>query len=1385
MVNERGGIEAFHKELVRSLNLTKKPYEIIYIDDHSTDGTFEWLAKVKRSSHSYVYLKSGKQGKAYSLIEGFARATGGIYIMIDADLQYPPSAIPAMVKQLSGADVVVANRKNTNESPMRTAARKCFRFLFGKLLLGLSVDVQSGLKVFTKSVYETVKFTPSSAWTFDAEFLVRASQAGFTIGNSDITASPRLHDASKIHLFKNSIEIGLNAVSVRTKHFLPQYIPPVATSTMIGAGVGNKKKTYITHTTLPVSLSALQTFSLNQKLFMLLCAMTIIAGLLKSPLLTAQILVGLLSILYFIDTVFNTMLVLRSLNKPGEIQVNEAELAALSTESLPTYSILCPLYKEASVLPQFLRAISQLDYPKDKLDILLLLEENDKETIAAAHLMNMPPYVRIIIVPDSQPKTKPKACNYGLSLAKGDYLVIYDAEDIPDPQQLKKALIGFRKMPETVACLQAKLNYYNPRQNLLTRFFTAEYSLWFDLTLTGLQSMNASVPLGGTSNHFKTAILRSLRGWDPFNVTEDADLGVRLFQKGYRTAIIDSTTYEEATSNPRNWLRQRSRWVKGYMQTYLVHMRNIGQFIRTKGVMQNLIFQLTVGGKLLFMLLNPVMWVITLSYFIAFRYAGPTIEAIYIPPVSYLAVISFIFGNFLFLYCYMIACAKRKQWDLMKYVAIIPLYWIMMSTAAFIALYQLIIKPHYWEKTFHGFHLMKTVPARAVPAPQRAYAPAYALGPEAARSTSAVERGQKHGDSIASAGFVKKTASSLSRTANSSRLMLPFKVNSRMITRMIPAVLLFGSLLADLVVAANFLSGGELRSYLLLSFVGKTAFILFLAIVFGTTGFFKKNTLANKQLPILLPVAYIANVAGLNILSARAGFAPSLLSLANVHSILPYTTFYIFALLCFAWVNVLVFHYTEKQSYTFGIVALLFFPLQLYFLGVHHESCETFVKTLAYLSSLDLIAMFVLQRNFILVKTIENNVASFLGLFSRESLGKAWEEKRMRILIFNWRDTKHVYSGGAEVYVHELAKRWVRDGNSVVMFAGNDHRNKPHEVVDGVEIFRRGGTFTVYLFAVIYYIFKFRRHVDVVIDCENGIPFFTPLFVKQPVVLVIHHVHQEIFRTWLRFPLNLIAALLEGKLMPIVYRNKAVVTVSESSRDEIIKLGFTKEEQVVIVHNGVSEACRALAPKTEYPSFMYLGRLKEYKNIDIALKAFAQLLDELPHARFSIVGSGELLPTLKELVARLRISDNVEFLGKVPETDKARLLSKSWVVIQPSQLEGWGITVIEANASGTPVIASKVNGLIDSIVDGKTGLLVEKGSVRQFALAMRLLARNESYRQQLSEEAIRWAKNFTWEESADSFYHLIGRSIGQTHYAPAYEPEFSLPTIDSGRVETT
>jgi glycosyltransferase involved in cell wall biosynthesis len=301
----------------------------------------------------------------------------------------------------------------------------------------------------------------------------------------------------------------------------------------------------------------------------------------------------------------------------------------------------------------------------------------------------------------------------------------------------------------------------------------------------------------------------------------------------------------------------------------------------------------------------------------------------------------------------------------------------------------------------------------------------------------------------------------------------------------------------------------------------------------------------------------------------------------------------------------------------------------------------------------------------------------------------------------------------------------------------------------------------VYFWAFLYYILRFRGKYDVVIDCENGIPFFTPLYSRIPVYLLIHHVHQEVFRVHLMFPFSTIARFLEAKVMPFIYRDNTVITVSESSKNEIVKLGLAKSERISIVNPGIESERFYKSQKTKYPSFVYLGRLKAYKNIDIAIRAFAKVLKLYPESELSVVGEGEMMGKLQKLVALFKIQNKVTFYGKIGDSDKALLLSKSWAALQPSSLEGWGITVIEANASGTPVIASNVSGLRDSIIHGETGVLVETKNLDEFAKAMIDFIMDKTYRETSSRQAYIWSQNFSWDSSAKTFYGIIVNNLGQ------------------------
>ena len=376
-------------------------------------------------------------------------------------------------------------------------------------------------------------------------------------------------------------------------------------------------------------------------------------------------------------------------------------LAAMDERTLPMYTILVPVYREAAVIPYLVAGIESLDYPKTKLDVRLLCEEDDEETIQAIMDLDLPPHFNAIVVPPSQPQTKPKACNFGLLGAKGEYVVIYDAEDRPDPLQLKKAVHMFENVDDSIVCIQAKLNFFNQQTNILTRWFSIEYSQLFDLVLPGLDARRDPIPLGGTSNHIKRDELVEVGGWDPYNVTEDADLGVRLHQAGYRTTMMDSTTYEEANTSIPNWIRQRSRWIKGYLQTWLVYMRNPFRFLSNVGFKGFVSFQLLIGGTFMF-LINPIFWFLTTLFALTQLHV---IQDFFPGWVYFLAASQLFLGNFVFVYLGLSASVRRGDYSLATYALFLPFYWGLMSVAAWKGFGQLVTNPFYWEKTEHGLDL--------------------------------------------------------------------------------------------------------------------------------------------------------------------------------------------------------------------------------------------------------------------------------------------------------------------------------------------------------------------------------------------------------------------------------------------------------------------------------------------------------------------------------------------------------------------------------------------------------------------------------------------------------------------------------------------------------
>lgn len=445
-----------------------------------------------------------------------------------------------------------------------------------------------------------------------------------------------------------------------------------------------------------------------QRNTLLVIALVIAVCAVFAPMGTLVVLVAICTFGYMAVIVDRVLIFTRGMARDAILTVDDSRALDLPAESLPPYTVLVPAYGEPEVVGDLISALNGLDYPRDRLQVLLLLEEDDAPTIEAAHRAGIgtagSEHITIVLVPAADPRTKPKACNYGLHAATGDIVTIYDAEDIPEPLQLRRVVAAFQDLPRSVVCIQAKLAFHNARQNLLTSWFTMDYGLWFGFLLPGLMRSSAPIPLGGTSNHFRRNVLIDIGAWDPYNVTEDADLGVRIAARGYVTAVIDSTTLEEANPDPINWIRQRSRWYKGYLQSWLVHARRPIQLWRKIGPVSFARFTLILAGTPIIACLNLLFWFTTLTWI----FGQPMlIERIFPAAVYFPALLALVLGNAATVYMNLIACRENGRPDLLLACLLSPAYWLLMAVASTKGCWQLLRNPSYWEKTFHGLGTAK------------------------------------------------------------------------------------------------------------------------------------------------------------------------------------------------------------------------------------------------------------------------------------------------------------------------------------------------------------------------------------------------------------------------------------------------------------------------------------------------------------------------------------------------------------------------------------------------------------------------------------------------------------------------------------------------------
>jgi glycosyltransferase XagB len=381
------------------------------------------------------------------------------------------------------------------------------------------------------------------------------------------------------------------------------------------------------------------------------------------------------------------------------------EASEISEEDLPNYTVLVPLFREETIVLRLIEALDRLHYPRNKLQVLLLLEEEDRATRTVLERIDLGSHYHLVIIPKGLPQTKPRALNVGLSLATGDLICIYDAEDNPHPTQLRQVAALFAGSDARFACLQCPLNIYNATDSPLASLFALEYAALFHLLDPGLANLRLPVPLGGTSNHFRTQILRDVHGWDAWNVTEDADMGLRLARRGYLVGTLSAPTFEEAPATLDSWLMQRKRWMKGWLQTSCVLLRDPLTLLRELGALRSLAVLLLLTGGVL----GPLSWPIFVGLLTADVITGRLFDfsSFGASLTSLLWSATAVLGLVMAFVPLILGARRCKLTQLLIWLPLVPVLYVLLFIAAGLALYDLFKRPHYWDKTSHGHGVQK------------------------------------------------------------------------------------------------------------------------------------------------------------------------------------------------------------------------------------------------------------------------------------------------------------------------------------------------------------------------------------------------------------------------------------------------------------------------------------------------------------------------------------------------------------------------------------------------------------------------------------------------------------------------------------------------------
>jgi cellulose synthase/poly-beta-1,6-N-acetylglucosamine synthase-like glycosyltransferase len=704
--NDRRWILACFDRVAKAFEGTDYRYELIVVDDRSHDGTLDVLRSAAGTYPLRIIEKRGPAGRSMSIKEGLDVAVGRFVVLLDPDVVFPTDGFQEMLQALSSNDVVVANRP---KHPF--ILRRLYRWVCGRALLRTDADIRSGLKMFRRSLLSSLRFNPlfDGRIGFDIFLLYHAKSRHVSTKIVVMKyVRPLFHHGvwtsvtSRIDLVVGVMKI----VAARTSRALFPFLYPPQPQEYFEAGFTNvndylflapkqSAKGHITRETISLSL-----------VVFLICSSGLYVTSFISGFSVLVIGATLISFVYVAFMTFKLVMLFISVhcNKPRSTQ---HELDALSPNDCPMISILIPLYKEGDIIPQIFRYLLDFDYPVEKLDVIFIFESTDKETADAFLAMNPPAHFKALLSPDVQPKTKPKAMNVAFKESQGSIVVIFDAEVLPERDQLKKAVLLFKKYPDAMY-LHSKMDVYNSSASWISLLYTSEFCYFYNFFLPGIVECNYPLPISGHSTYFRREVIEHVGAWDPYNVAEDCDIGIRIFRKGYRSGMmLDSYTWEQSTTTIPTWVRQRTRWIQGFIQTSIVQLRYPLLLKRQLHSWWNfVVFLILVPGNVLLNILNIFQW----SMFALWHFThAPFLQDAYIGFTLYLATVCFFFGNFLFTFFGMYALYERKHYSAVPWSLLMVVYWIMLGIATIRSTLHFFLHPHKWDKTKHTVAVLKNI----------------------------------------------------------------------------------------------------------------------------------------------------------------------------------------------------------------------------------------------------------------------------------------------------------------------------------------------------------------------------------------------------------------------------------------------------------------------------------------------------------------------------------------------------------------------------------------------------------------------------------------------------------------------------------------------------